>query len=405
MSTPGTRLSPDYWKLWWAATASNIGDGIRLTALPLLIATITRDPIVVTGVTAATTIPWILFSLPAGALVDRLDRKRLMIIGQITRGGAVGILTTAIAFGFESVVMIYAVGFIIGLCEVFVDSSSQAAIPVLAGNADLERANSNLLAVEFITNEAVGGPVGAWLFALAAAIPFGVDAVSFLVAAFLISQISIPLQLPSEKPPVPMKESIKEGIAFVRNSPLLRGLAFAVSAANFALGGGGALLVLLALEELDATEFQFGLIVGFGAVGGFLGAVAARWVSRTVGRRWAMTLGAVALAVGQLVQGLAPNILVAISGFFIGTLGVSVFSVVGRSLRQAVTPDRLLGRVVSTFRLIGFGALPIGAILAGTVASATTVRVPYIIGAAIMGVVAIAIFAVSTEDRLAAADR
>ncbi|MDH3463482.1 MAG: MFS transporter, partial [Acidimicrobiia bacterium] len=268
-SVPQSRLSRDYWRLWWAATASNIGDGIRLTALPLLVATLTRDPVVVTGVTAATTIPWIMFALPAGALVDRFDRKRIMIGGQVVRGVALALLTVTIAMGGETVVLIYAVGFIIGLGEVFVDSSLQAAIPMLAGDADLERANSNLLAVEFIANDAIGGPVGAWLFALLAAVPFGVDAVSFLLAAILICQIRSPLQQPGDGPAMPTGKAIKEGLTFVRDHRLLRGLALSVSGANFALGGGGALLVLLALDEIGASELQFGLIVGFGAAGGF----------------------------------------------------------------------------------------------------------------------------------------
>ncbi len=395
------RLSADYWRLWGSSSVSNIGDGIRLTALPLLMATITRDPVVVTGVTAATTVPWILFSLPAGALVDRLNRKTLMLYGQLTRGVAVGLLTFAIATGAETIAMIYVVGFILGLGEVFVDSSSQAAIPMVAGNADLERANSNLLAVEFITNDAIGGPVGAWLFALTAAIPFGIDSASFLIAAVLISRIKTPLQRPDSGPRTSIRSAIAEGVVFVRDNALLRGLAFAVSAANFALGGGGALLVLFALEDLGATEFQFGLIVGAGALGGFAGAVAARWVSGLLGRRWSMTGGALLLAGGQLVVGLAPSVYVAGLGFFLGSLGVSVFSVVGRSLRQALSPDRILGRVVTTFRLIGFGALPAGAIFAGALADATTLRVPYLVGAAIMVVVGIAIFRVATEARLA----
>jgi MFS family permease len=400
LKEPIQRLSPDYWKLWWASSISNFGDGIRLTALPLLIATITRDPLTVAGATTATTLPWILFSLPAGALVDRHDRKRIMVVGQLVRGAALVFLTIAVLSGNETVFLIYAVGFVIGLGEVFVDSSSQASIPLLAGDAELERANSNLLAVEFITNEAVGGPVGALLFALMAAIPFGLDSVTFVVAAFLISRIGVPLQQVEDGPRISIVASIVEGLRFVWDNHLLRGLALAVSAANFALGGGGALLVLLALEELDATEFEFGLIVGFGALGGLGGALLARRVSSWLGRRWAMTAGALVLALGQLVLGLAPNALVATIGLFVATVGVSVFSVVGRSLRQAVSPDRILGRVVTSFRLIGFGALPLGAVLAGALAGETSVRLPYIVGAGIVAAAAWLIYAVSTPDRL-----
>jgi MFS family permease len=396
----GARLSTDYWKLWWAATISNLGDGIRLTALPLLMAAITRDPLIVAGATTATTLPWILFSLPAGALVDRWDRKRIMVVGQLARGIAVALLTLAIVTGSEAVWLVYAVGFIIGLGEVFVDSSSQAAIPLLAGDAELEKANSNLLAVEFITNEAVGGPLGAFLFAAMAAIPFGVDSASFLLAALLVSRIRIPLQTAHEEARVSMRSSIVEGLRFVWDNRLLRGLALAVSAANFALGGGGALLVLLALDVLGASEVGYGLMIGFGALGGLVGALSASWLSAVLGRRWAMTGGALVLAVGQLGLGLAPNIAVGVAGLFIGTFGVSVFSVVGRSLRQAVSPDRILGRVVTSFRLIGFGALPLGAALAGVLAAATSVRVPYLAGSLIVAIAGFGIYRVSTDERL-----
>ncbi|HEY5891025.1 MAG TPA: MFS transporter, partial [Acidimicrobiia bacterium] len=187
MTPSPSKLSPDFWRLWWAAATSNIGDGIRVTALPLLMATITRDPVIVSGVTAATLAPWILFSLPGGAIVDRANRRTLMIAGQAVRALFVTVLAVAVAMGWESVLLIYATAFVIGTGEVFVDTSLQASIPMLVDETQLEDANGKLLAVEFVTNDALGGPVGAWLFATAAFLPFGFDAVTFLLAAFLIT--------------------------------------------------------------------------------------------------------------------------------------------------------------------------------------------------------------------------
>jgi MFS family permease len=198
-----------------------------------------------------------------------------------------------------------------------------------------------------------------------------------------------------------MVESIKEGMRFVRENALLKGLAVAVAAANLAVGAGTSILVLMALDVLGLPEFGYGLLVGTGAVGGFIGAVGARKASQTLGRRKAMTLGAAMLAVGQLIVGTSANGYLAGAGLFIGALGVSVFSVVGRSLRQAVTPDRILGRVVTTFRLIGIGSVPIGALLGGVIAAAAGIRVPYWIGAVILVGVTVAIYAVATDDRIA----
>jgi MFS family permease len=400
-TTRAGELSRDFWRLWGAAAASNVGDGIRLTALPLLVAAITRDPVVVSGVTVATFTPWLLLSLPGGAIVDRVNRRKLIITMQLVRGAAVATLGAAIVLGLESVGLIYATAFIIGVGEVFVDSATQAAIPMLVEEVELENANSKLLAVEFITNDALGGPLGAWLFAAMAALPFFVDGASFMIAAALIARIAAPLQDYSELPQLKMMASIKEGIVFVRRDTLLKGLAIAVAGANLAIGASTSILVLLALEVLGLPEFGFGILIGVGAVGGFIGAVAARKTSTILGRRHAMTLGTALLAIGQLVLGTAINGLVAGTGLFISGLGISLFSVVGRSLRQAVTPDRILGRVVTTFRLIGVGAVPVGALLGGIIASAAGIRVPYWIGAAILACVALAIYAVATEERIA----
>ncbi|MGF1618973.1 MAG: MFS transporter [Acidimicrobiia bacterium] len=399
-TTRAGRLSRDFWRLWSSAAASNIGDGIRLTALPLLVAAITRDPVVVSGVTVATFTPWLLFSLPGGVIVDRVNRRKLILTMQLVRGAAVTFLGAAIVLGLESVGLIYATAFIIGVGEVFVDSATQAAIPMLVEDVELENANSKLLAVEFITNDALGGPLGAWLFAAIAALPFFVDGATFMVAAALIARIGAPMQDGSDLPRLTMLASIKEGIVFVRRDTLLTGLAIAVAGANLAIGASTSILVLLALEVLGLPEFGFGILIGVGAVGGFIGAVGARKASLILGRRHALTLGVALLAIGQLILGTAINGVVAGTGLFISGLGISLFSVVGRSLRQAVTPDRILGRVVTTFRLIGIGAVPVGALLGGIIASAAGIRVPYWIGAAILAAVAGGIYAVATDDRI-----
>lgn len=402
MNEPRQKLSPDFWRLWSAAVVSNLGDGIRVTALPLLIAAVTRDPLIVSGATAATFAPWILFSLPGGALVDRMDRRKVMIIGQAARGVVVAALAVLVAQGMESVIFIYLTAFVIGTGEVFVDTSLQASIPMLVPEPDLESANGKLLAAEFVTNDAVGGPVGAWLFALAAAVPFGIDAATFLIAGFLVSRIATPLTPVVEGVQTSLWQSIREGISFVKGDGLLRGLAGTVALANLATGAGGSILVLLALEELGLSELGFGLLIAAGALGGLLGAVVSRSLASRVGRRWTMTSGAFLLAVGQTMIGLAPNGWWAGAGLMMGTFGISAWSVVGRSLRQAVSPDRILGRVVTTFRLIGVGVLPLGALAGGAIAAAAGIRVPYLLGGAAILLVTGATYWIVTDERVAA---
>lgn len=389
------RANRDYWLLWSGSGLSNLGDGIRLTALPLLAATLTRDPLAVSGVLAATTAPWIVFGPIGGSLVDRVDRKLLMTAGQVARGLVVAVLAVLVAAESVSMTHLYITGAVIGLGEILVDTSSQAAIPQLAGNMRLEKANSRLIAAELVLNDLAGGPLGAFLFAVVAFLPFGVNAGTFLAGGLLVALIRTPMQDLREPGRQNMRTDIVEGLRFVWNHEFLRGLALVVAIANFSMGAGGSILVLLALEQLGTTEAQYGLMVGVGAAGGLVGALVASRVALRIGRRWAMTTGTAALALGQLLLATAPDGIWATAGLSLGLFGVSLFTVVGRTLRQVLTPDRLLGRVVASFRLVGIGALPIGALLGGWVARATGLRTPYFVSSFLIALAAILVHRVA----------
>jgi MFS family permease len=382
------RVNRDYWLLWSGSGLSNLGDGIRLTALPLLAATLTRDPLAVSGVLAATTAPWIVFGPIGGSLVDRIDRRLLMTGGQTARGLVVAMLAVLVALDLVTMTHLYITGAVIGLGEILVDTSSQAAIPQLAGGMQLEKANSRLIAAELVLNDLAGGPLGAFLFAAVAFLPFGVNAGTFLVGGLLIALIRTPMQDEREHPRHDMRSDIVEGLGFVWNHEFFRGLALVVAIANFSLGAGGSILVLLAIEQLGTTEAQYGLMVGVGAAGGLVGALVASRIALRIGRRWSMTIGTAVLALGQLLLAAAPDGIWASAGLSLGLFGVSLFTVVGRTLRQALTPDRLLGRVVASFRLVGIGALPIGALLGGWVARATGLRTPYFVSSILIALAA-----------------
>jgi MFS family permease len=389
------RVNRDYWLLWSGSGLSNLGDGIRLTALPLLAATLTRDPLAVSGVLAATTAPWIVFGPIGGSLVDRIDRRLLMTGGQTARGLVVAMLAVLVAAETVTMTHLYITGAVIGLGEILVDTSSQAAIPQLAGGMQLEKANSRLIAAELVLNDLAGGPLGAFLFAAVTFLPFGVNAGTFLVGGLLIALIRTPMQDERELRRQNMRSDIVEGLRFVWNHDFFRGLALVVAIANFSIGAGGSILVLLAIEQLGTTEAQYGLMVGVGAAGGLVGALLASRVARRIGRRWSMTSGTAVLALGQFVLATAPDGIWATAGLSLGLFGVSLFTVVGRTLRQALTPDRLLGRVVASFRLVGIGALPIGALLGGWVARATGLRTPYFIGSLLIALAALLVHRVA----------
>jgi MFS family permease len=383
------KTNRDYWLLWSGSGLSNLGDGIRLTALPLLAATLTRDPLAVSGVLAATTAPWIVFGPIGGSLVDRIDRKLLMTVGQAARGVVVAVLAVLVAAESVTMTHLYITGAVIGLGEILVDTSSQAAIPLLAGSMQLEKANSRLIAAELVLNDLAGGPLGALLFATVAFLPFGVDAATFFAGGLLIALIRTPMQDPRDPRHQNMRSDIVEGLRFVWHHEFFRGLAIVVAIANFSIGAGGSILVLLAIEELGTTEAQYGLMVGVGAAGGLVGALVASRVALRIGRRWSMTIGTAVLALGQLLLATAPDGIWATAGLALGLFGGSLFTVVARTLRQALTPDRLLGRVVASFRLVGIGALPIGALLGGWVARATGLRTPYFVSSILIALAAV----------------
>ncbi|MFV1972050.1 MAG: MFS transporter, partial [Acidimicrobiia bacterium] len=181
------RLGPRFTKLWAAAGISNLGDGIMMVAFPLVVASITRDPLLVAGATVANRIPWLLFALPSGALVDRLDRKRVMVVTDGFRAVVVSLLGLMLLAGDVGLPVIYAIGFLLGLAETFFDTSSEAILPALVPSDLLPSANGRLQATEWIGNAFVGPPFGAFLFAVTAGLPFLVDGGTFVVAALLVA--------------------------------------------------------------------------------------------------------------------------------------------------------------------------------------------------------------------------
>lgn len=386
-STPG-RLPSDFWRYLGAVALSNLGDGIRLGALPLLAASITRDPIAVAAVTGVTMLPWFVFGAVGGAIVDRVDRRRLIIVTQLARTIAVSLLAVAVATDRDGMALLYAVAFAIGLGEVLVDTASQAAIPQLARPGSLEQANARMVGAQLATGEILGLPLGAALFGVAAVAPFVVDASTFLAGAVLIMTVRRPLQAPRDGSPRPMLADIREGFGFLWRHDFLRPTAVAIGLTNLAYSAAGSLFVLLIVDVLDAPAIAFGLFGAIGALGGLLGSLLSRRVIERFGRLNTLIGGGVVgvLALGAI--GLSPNVAIAAGCFFVTNSAIVTTNVIGQSLRQAMTPDRLLGRVVSSYRVIGFAGVPLGAVVGGVVASLTNIRSVFAV-ATVIGLVAV----------------
>jgi MFS family permease len=197
-TTAMARLPAAYWRLWWAAAVDNVGDGVFACALPLLTVTITRDPVLISLVSAATYLPWLLLSLPAGAIVDRRDRVSLMWQSQVVQAVIVASVTVLVAVGKASIPGLAVMGFGLGGCEVVFANASVAVLPEIVPGTQLSKANGSQYTVASTGQLFIGPPVGSLLFAAAAALPFGVDAGSFLLSAGLLATLPA---VPAPAPP------------------------------------------------------------------------------------------------------------------------------------------------------------------------------------------------------------
>ena len=381
-------------RLWGAAGVSNFGDGVYGTALPLLAATLTRDPLLVSLVSFAEWLPWLLFGLLSGALLDRWDRRRVM--GTSTPGGAAPPCgprsPRALAGGAAmGVVLLGIVGFLLGTGQTLVDTGSHSILPALVSRDPerLERANGRLVGTQVVTQELAGPPVGGFLFSLSAWTPFAVDAVSFAAGSALVASIRGHFGPAAEDlgpggRRTSLRTEIAEGLRWLAAHRVLRATAAMVAVVNLLAAGGGAVMVLFAQEKLGVDAVGFGLLFSGSAVGGVLGSLVAARVTRVVGTARVVVWTMVASALAYLVFGLSSDPWLA--GVMFGLVGflTVVFNIILGSLRQALTPDRLLGRVISAFRLFSYGAVPLGSLLGGVLARSFGLRAPFVVAGVVI---------------------
>jgi len=384
-ASPRTRLGRGYWKLWSASTISNIGDGVRFAALPLLATTLTRDPVLVAGTVFASQLPWLLFALVSGAVVDRLDRRVVMMTANLFRACAMGLLSLVLLSGIESLVIVYVVVFLLGTAETLFDSASFALLPALVDESELERANGPLQATVTFNQEFVGPPLGALLFAVTAAMPFFVDAASFAIAAGIVFTIKGGVRPePHEGALVAgLKQEVVEGLRWVWGQPVLRDIMLIAAVMNIVFFAGFSVRVLFATEVLGLDATGFGVLMAADGGGGLLGALTAARVSGRIGRGPALVVAVLLQVVSTLVFGVTSEPWMAWIALAVGGIGGFLWNVVAISVAQALTPNRLLGRLNSAVNTVSWGSIPIGAALGGVLAR-SSLRLPYIIGAVLL---------------------
>jgi len=390
--TPPARLSRPYWRMWWANAVSSTGDGAFVAALPLLAVAITKDPRLVSVVTAATYLPWMGLSLPAGALVDRYDRATLMWRAQAVQAAVVAVLAILIVVRRADIAILASGGLLLGCAEVIFSNAAQSVLPTLVPPELLPKANGSLQISLTVGESFLGPPVGSLLFAAAAALPFGLDAASFAGSAALVATLprSPEGTMGTKRPKI--RTQIAEGLRWLAGHRLLRVVAVLLGIYNFANQMGQAVLVLLATQTLHIHTRGYGFLLAASAVGSVLGGLASPLLTRRLGVLPSLITGAAIGAAVFVGIGLAPN--PAVAAVMLATQGFSVamWNVVTVSLRQRIVPGHLLGRVNSVYRMLGWGLMPAGALAGGFVAHAAGLRAPYLAAGLLCALSALAAF-------------
>ncbi|NUR72454.1 MAG: MFS transporter [Hamadaea sp.] len=378
------------WRLLWSAGAiSSLGDGAFLAALPLLAATMTSDPRLIAGVTAWGTLPWLLAALPMGALADRLDARRALALVQLAQAALIGVLAVLVMLRSGGIVAVYAVAFAVGLAETLAKVSGQRLIPAVVEPADLEKANGRQNAALFANRQFLGQPLGAFLFAYAAGLPFWVDVASFLLSALLVSGLS--RSAPAVSTRRALLSDIAAGVRWLASNRLLRTLSLLAGVANLANFLAMATFVLFVRDRLGVSDAAYGVVVALTGVGGVLGSLlSGRIVGRFGGRR-TVTTTLFVTPIAMILLGLYARDIVTLTALAsITTFSASLWNVAVSSLRQRTVPAELMGRVSSVGLLLAFGTQPLGALLGGLVAGWWGLAAPWLVAGVVRLVAAVA---------------
>jgi MFS family permease len=379
-------LGASYRKLFAASTISNLGDGVGVIAYPWLASAVTRNPLLIALVAVVQRLPWLLFTLPAGVITDRSDRRRLMLGANTVRAVLTAIVAVAVlaredvlpspddvdqVVGTEWLLylVIVAATLLLGMCEVLYDNSAQTFMPsIVEDPADLERANGRLYSAELIANQFAGPPLASLLLAVGFALPIVLDAGSFAASAGLIFAIAASPRAVDAGPPVerrPWRAEMAEGFRWLWHHDLLRTLAITLGLLNLLGQVSGGLIVLYGQEVLGTSVLEFAIYSTAAAVGGVVGGWTASAVSKRIGSGASLGTCLWGGALCSIGTGFVSAWPVAAVLLFISMFTAILWNVITVSLRQTIIPDRLLGRVNSVYRFFGWGAIPIGGLIGG----------------------------------------
>lgn len=392
-------LGPRYWNLWSTYTAVNFGDGLSLVAFPLLAINLTDDARLVALVSVFRFLPFLVIGLPAGVLLDRVDRRLLGVIAQIARAAGMAV---AAAFTFAdaaTIPILLAIGFATGVGEVLTDGGLPALVRDVVRSDQLEVANSRISATQTVSNVFVGPPVGALLFELKASLPFVFAGVLYLAAAGLLTRLT-----GTQKPvrsagnangngdrtgeqgveDQSFRHEVTAGLRYVWSHPVLRPLALTVAVFAFVGEAGNAVFVILATERFGLSGTQYGLLVGVDGVASVaMSFLVARLVTRT-SHATSMRLSIVTFAIAAALFGFGTTIsAVILAALFMG-VSDPTWNVVSSTIRQRLVPGDVFGRMMTAYLFIAWGMQPLGAFMGGVIAERWGPQWVYVISGSVV---------------------
>lgn len=385
-STSPRRAATDFRLLWFGQTVSEMGSGISALAIPLLaIDVLHASAASVSLVTACETLPYLLFTLPAGAWIDRVAKRSVLITTDVLRAIAIASIPLALAVGGLTMVQLWVVGFLVGTLSVFFNVTYQAYVPFLVEGRDLIKGNSRLEITRSGANLASPALTGILIDLVGAAWTIFLDAVSFVVSVLSLGAIAT---REPERPPsagtTRIRSDIKEGLMFVWNERRIRQVAFCTSTFNFFGAMAGAIFLVFARRTLELPASRIGIYMALGSIGGIAGAAIANRFSGRFGVGHAIIAGAILSGIGELANPLltpanAP-VLIVLGGGFVSA-GATLYNVSQVSMRQAICPPRLQARMNASVRFMVWGTQPLGAIAGGLVATAVGLRATLVVAA------------------------
>jgi MFS family permease len=387
-----TRLGRSFRWLLAAETVSNFGDGVAIAAGPLLVASQTDDPFLVSMALLAEYLPTLLFGVVAGAVADRFDRRLVVAAVNVVRAVVLALLTVTIATGNVEIAVVLVALFALGTAETFVDTAGSSLVPRLVERQDLGTANARMEGAYILTNQLIGPPIGAFLFVAGTALPFATNAACFALGALLVTRVAASATRVREEAGegAGIVAEMREGLQWLAGHAPMRTLALTIFAFNITYGAAFAVLVLYASEQLGMDAFGFGLLSTAVAIGGIVGTVSYGSLERRFRLADIMRVGLVIETFTHLVLALTTSAAVAL--LTLGVFGAHAFvwGTTSTVVRQRAVPDEMLGRVTGIYHVALVGGLVIGTPLGGLLASVYGITAPFwfgFIGSAILVVV------------------